>query len=78
MAHYDAGRWGHPRHQQSPEKVQKAENKDGEIKVLHAKIVQLAVESFFVTRAEAVSISKRQEMIRTGEFHTATSTLDAA
>jgi transposase len=34
------------------DKVKKAENKDGEIKELHAKIGQLAVERFFVTRAE--------------------------
>ncbi|MCP4206574.1 MAG: IS3 family transposase [Shimia sp.] len=47
------------------DKVRKAENKEGEIKELHAKIGQLAVESgFFVTRAEAMSPSERREMIR--------------
>ncbi|WP_413839322.1 IS3 family transposase [Tateyamaria sp.] len=47
------------------DKIKKAESKDGEIKDLHAKIGQLAVENgFFVTRAEAMSPSERREMIR--------------
>jgi len=32
------------------DKVKKAENKDGEIKELHAKICQLAVESDFLSQ----------------------------
>jgi transposase len=46
------------------DKVKKAENKDGEIKELHVKIGQLAVEKDFFTRAEAVSPLKHYEMIR--------------
>jgi transposase-like protein len=46
------------------DKVKKAGNKDGEIKDLHARIGQLAVENdFFVTRAKAVGPLKRREMI---------------
>ncbi|WP_085978290.1 IS3 family transposase [Roseobacter sp. MED193] len=47
------------------DKVKKAENKDGEIKELHAKIGQLAVENDFLSQgAEAMSLSERREMIR--------------
>nr|WP_085982886.1 IS3 family transposase [Octadecabacter antarcticus] len=47
------------------DKVKKAENKDGEIKDLHAKIGQLAVENDFLSQgAKAMSPSERREMIR--------------
>ena len=47
------------------DKVKKAENKDGEIKELHAKIGQLAVENDFLSQGfKAMSPSERREMIR--------------
>ncbi|XXK34379.1 IS3 family transposase [Rhodobacteraceae bacterium nBUS_22] len=47
------------------DKVKKAENKDDEIKELHAKIGQLAVENDFLSQgAKAMSPSERREMIR--------------
>ena len=46
------------------DKVKKAENREGEIKELHAKIGQLAVEKFFVTRAKAMSPSTAWQSIR--------------
>ena len=45
-------------------KVKKVQTKDGEIKELHAKIGQLAVENeFFVTRSEAMSPSTARQSI---------------
>ncbi|MBT6585320.1 MAG: IS3 family transposase [Gammaproteobacteria bacterium] len=47
------------------DKVKKAENKEGEIKELHAKIGQLAVENDFLSQgAKAMSPNERREMIR--------------
>ena len=45
-------------------KVKKTENKDVEIKKLHAEIGQFAVDNDFFTRAKAMSPSERRDMIR--------------
>ncbi|MEQ3726274.1 MAG: IS3 family transposase [Tateyamaria sp.] len=47
------------------DKIKKAESKDGEIKDLHAKIGQLAVENDFLSQGlKPMSPSERREMIR--------------
>ena len=43
------------------DKVKKAENKDGEIKELHAKIGQLAVENDFLSRTPDIAYFGKSE-----------------